>query len=207
MAKVAVTGYTGFIGQHLIEGLLKAGHIVHPVGKNFAPISCDIVYHLACPSTTEKINNDPLMVMDTILDVTRKALQICPTALFVNASSMGAEYIDNTAQGAYNVAKRCMELYIHHSNVRYKNYRLPSVYGEKAHDDSYIKRCVNGKAYYPNDPDKIHYIAHIDDVVEALVNLTDVEIEQTTLGKIYEQFAIGGRGLHRPALGTQTSKN
>ena len=198
MAKVAVTGATGFIGRNLVEALLHRGDIVYPIGRDFRPVECDFVYHLACPSTTEFITNNPQQVMDIIMDGTRQALKICPSAYFVNASSVGAGQIDSSEQGAYNVAKLCMEYYIQHSGVEAMNYRLPSVYGPDAHDDSFIKRCVNKTAYYPSNPDQVHFIAHIDDVVWSLMNLSRIEAEQITLGEIYEQFNSGRRGLHRP---------
>lgn len=200
--RIAVTGFTGFIGTHLVEALIKRGHTVYPIDRNFEQVKCDMIYHLACPSTTEYIDRNPREVMDTIMDGTRKALAICPNAFFVNASSRGAENIgvDKSPQTAYNVAKRCMEIYMEHSAgvASYINYRIPSVYGPGAHSDSFIQRCVDGTAFKPTDPDKMHYIAHIDDVVDALADCKQIPIEEITLGQIYELFNSGRRGLHRP---------
>lgn len=202
MAKIAsVTGATGFIGQHLVKELKNRGFIVHEIGREYTRVDCDIVYHLACPSTTTFINNNTREVMDIIMDGTRQALQICPGALFVNASSVGAKDIEKSRQGAYNVAKRCMEIYLEYSAGPYSyiNYRIPSVYGPGASSDSFIQRCVDGTAYAPNNPDQLHSIAHVQDVAEALATCTQIPTEQITLGEIYEQFNSGRRGLHRPA--------
>jgi len=197
MEKVAVTGSTGFIGKHLVAGLIQAGYETICVSKDFEQVECDRVYHLACPSTTEKINGNTIEVMDTILDATRRAMKICPKALFINASSFGVHDIDDTTQGAYNTAKRCMEIYLTHSDIECLNYRLPSIYGPNMHDDSFIKRCVNGTAYEPSNPDKLHYIAHINDVVVGLINLTRFDVEVITLGEIYKQFGSGQRSINR----------
>jgi nucleoside-diphosphate-sugar epimerase len=154
------------------------------------------------------MNGNPRDVMDTIMDATRKALAICPNAFFINASSMGAKFIDvdNSPQTAYNVAKRCMEVYLEHSAgvFGYINYRIPSVYGPGANPDSFIQRCIDGTAYVPPNPDKLHYIAHIDDVVEALADCKQIPVEEITLGQIYELFNSGRRGLHRPATDKST---
>jgi nucleoside-diphosphate-sugar epimerase len=203
MKKIAVTGSTGFIGERLVTELVRRGHIVYPIGRDFKQVDCDMVFHLACPSSTEYMNSNPRDVMDTIMDATRKALSICPNAFFINASSMGAKSIDvdNSPQTAYNIAKRCMEVYLEHSAAAagYINYRIPSVYGPGANPDSFVQRCIDGTAYAPLNPDKLHYIAHIDDVVEALADCKQIPVEEITLGQIYELFNSGRRGLHRPA--------
>lgn len=197
MAKIVVTGSTGFIGSHLVRALKAVGH---EVIETLEPTECDIIYHLACPATTAAITANPTAVMDTILDVTRRALNICQTATFVNISSEGAKTIDDSPQGAYNVAKRCMEIYVRNSNRKVKNYRLPAVYGEGMHSDHFIKKCVDGVAYKPTNPDQAYYIAHVDDVVASLVDLTPIVSEHITLGKIYEDFSSWRRGLHRPTF-------
>jgi nucleoside-diphosphate-sugar epimerase len=198
--KIAVTGYDGFIGTHLVASLLKAGHIVFPIDADYSPKEVDRIYHLACPSSSDVIQTEPIMVMNTILDKTREAMSICPTALFVNVSSIGATQIDidEYGQKAYNIAKRCMEVYVEHSGINYINYRLPSVYGEDMRNDNLIKRCSEGRATAPADPDRMYYIGHVDDIVDTLIKLEPVRIEEITLGQIYELFNSGRRGLHRP---------
>lgn len=197
MKKIVVTGSSGFIGKNLVRRLKNDGNIVYEPGRNFQQIDCDIIYHLACPSTTEFIINNPTKTMDIIFDVTREALKINSTALFVNASSMGVLSVDNTPQECYNIAKQSMEIYLKYSGRNYINYRIPSVYGLDMQDDCFIKRCVNKKAYKPTDFNKIHYIAHVDDVVDCMVNLKEIQLEQITLGEIYNNFTSGKRSLDR----------
>ena len=204
MEKIAVTGYTGFIGQHLVSQLLKLGHAVYPIGREYRAVECDRIYHLACYSSSQHINDQPINVMESILDGTRKAMAICPLALFVNISSMGAAEVDiaDPKQRAYNVAKLCMETYLENSGIQYINYRLPSVYGEDMRNDGLIKRSSKGNATPPLDPDRIYYIAHVADVAESLANLQSINMEQITLGQIYEQFTTRRSGLHRPTSST-----
>jgi nucleoside-diphosphate-sugar epimerase len=203
--KIAVTGSHGFIGRNLVHGLLERGHQVIKIARHMPPVECDRVYHLACPSTTIDIKGNPTGIMDIIFDGTRKAMQICPTAKFINASSKGVFDLDNTPQGCYNIAKRAMETYLEFSNIDYVNYRIPSVYGPDMHNDMFVKRCVDGNATEPTEPDKKHYIAHIDEVVEALIELRPIDVEEITLGEIYEHFTTGRRRLHREEPSTPST--
>lgn len=191
--KIAITGSSGFIGTHLSNELTIRGHTIS------ADADAERVYHLACPSTTAAINDHTIAVMDAILDNTRQTMTTWPDAKFINASSMGAEYLDDSAQGAYNIAKYCMEIYLKHSRIDYVNYRLPAVYGPGMKDDHFIKRCVDRVAYMPKVPEKLYYIAHVSEVVDAMIDLRPIQLEEITLGRIYELFNSGRRGLHRPA--------
>lgn len=197
MEKIAITGYTGFIGSHLLNELIRRGHIVYPIGRTIKRVKCDVVYHLACPANTEIIQQNPIMVMNSIFDITRQAMDICPTAKFVNGSTMGVHYLDETPQGAYNIAKKTMEIYLKHSGIDYINYRIPSVYGEGMHPSAFIKRCIDGTAYAPIEPDRKRWICHVSEVVEAMADLKPIPYETTTLGEIYNNFSFGKRGLKR----------
>jgi nucleoside-diphosphate-sugar epimerase len=196
--RIVVTGASGFIGRNLCAGLEKAGHTVIKMTRNITSVGhVDRVYHLACPSTTQAISADPTGIMDIIIDGTRDAMEIYPPALFINASSKGVFDLDSTPQGCYNIAKRAMETYLEFSDIKHMNYRIPSVYGVDMHDDMFIKRCVDGNATQPTEPNKVHYITHIDEVVDALIELREIEVEEITLGDIYEHFTTGRRRLHR----------
>lgn len=196
---VAVTGATGFIGKALCKAILDKGWTLVKIGKEYKKVECDRVYHLACPSSTDIINKDPIGVMDTIIDGTKKAMNICPKALFINASSIGAnDTIGDNAQACYNSAKRVMELYLKYAGVGGINYRLPSVYGEGMSKDSFIRRCIDGNAYKPKRPEQLYYIAHINTIIKSMIDMKPLEVEEITLGDIYEHFNSGRRGLHRP---------
>lgn len=202
--RIAVTGATGFIGKHLTASLLDQGHDVIKIARHMPAVECDIIYHLACPSTTQFINSHPIEIIDIIIDGTRKALSICETADFVFASSIGAGYleIDSSPQLNYNSAKFLMEQYLKHTGRPCTIYRLPSVYGPGMSNDSFVKRCIDGNAFKPLDPEQAHYIAHVEYVAEQMSKLKTVEAESTTLGDIYEEFSSGRRGLYRTTSNT-----
>jgi nucleoside-diphosphate-sugar epimerase len=198
MEKVVVTGSTGFIGNKLCYELEKRGFDVIKMHHNFFQVDgCDRIYHLACPSTTEKINENPTKIMDIIFDKTRQAINICESALFINASTYGVNFIDDSKQSCYNIAKLSMEYYLKYKEVKYLNYRLPSVFGEGMHNDNFIKRCIDNRAYEPKNPEQKYFISHIDDVIDSLINLTGLKIEETTLGQIYKEFTSGKRSLSK----------
>lgn len=205
METIAVTGHSGFIGRHLVTALEAQGHAVIKISRAFEQVKCDRIYHLACPATSTVINSTPTHVMDVIMDATRAAMQVCPTALFINASSIGAAEVVDSQQGCYNIAKLCMETYLKYSNIEYINYRLPYVYGYDAAPSSFIRKCVDGNASAPSDPSRIVWIAHVDDVVDALVNKAELQLEEITIGQIYEQFTTGRRRLHRPTPSSQVA--
>jgi nucleoside-diphosphate-sugar epimerase len=203
MANVAISGSTGFIGSHLLKRLEEDKHNIEIISSDmndWDPIDVTIVYHLGSPASTSAIHGDPMGVMEAIFNNTRRVMAKTPGAIFVNASSMGANFIDpnvDSAQMAYNIAKRLSELYLYFSEKVLYNYRIPSVYGPGMHDDSFIAKATTGIAFKPENPNKKHYIAHVDDVVEALVNLEDIPTEIITLGEIYEEFSSGRRGVYR----------
>lgn len=213
MGKIIVTGANGFIGSHLVKALREERHEVRTLTNYMVKeyptgLDCDRIYHLAAPSTTEFISKNPLRIMQLIIENTISALKINRNALFINASSMGATDIEtkiSSPQGGYNIAKLCMEEYVLKSPNPSKSYRIPSTYGEGMHNDAFIKRCVEGRAYKPNNPNKTHYIAHIDEVIRALVAVDDIQMEEITLGEIYESFNSGRRGIHWNPLNEETT--
>ena len=151
----------------------------------------DRVYHLACPATPEKIHGDPIGTMNSIMDATRQALNVCPTALFINASSQGAAYPNvNTPMGAYNAAKLCMEVYQRYTNHAVISYRLPAVYGPGMNRKFFIPQCIDGSAYFPTE-NRDYAIAHISDVVEDLADLNTIRARNTTLIETYHKFTFG----------------
>lgn len=187
--KIAITGHRGFIGSRLFATLHERGSCV--VGVDPTDVGdFDRVYHLACPTTPHRLLTDPTGVMDNIMDATRSALHICPSAQFINASSQGVVLPPNDRFHAYNVAKLAMEVYTQLANPTAISYRLPAVYGPTMNREFFIPRCVDGTAYYPTF-DREYNIAHVDDVVDALINLSDVRVIRTTLSEVYQNFTSG----------------
>ena len=200
--RIGVTGASGFIGSHLCTALEANGHdVVKLEWHGVYHGRFDKIYHLMSPATTPAITRDPCDTIDTIINGTIWARNIDSKALFINISSMGAGRLhdNNTPQNVYNTAKKLSEMYIKYHGGPFKNYRLPAVYGPGMKDEFYIKRCVDGTATEPtgDTASKKYIIAYIDDVINMLVNGKKFDYEKTTIGKIYEDFSNGSRGLHR----------
>jgi len=166
------------------------------MGRTYYSIKCDRIYHLACPSATEALKKDPVGIMNIIIRKTQEAVEICPDALFVNASTMGVVIkSDEPSQNLYNNAKALMEefLKIVKPNERLYNYRIPSVYGDNMSMGGYVGKCINKEAYSPVDGSREYEIIHIDSLVRSMANLNELKSEKTTLIDIYNEFYLGDR--------------
>jgi len=196
--KIVVTGSSGFIGTYLCAELEVQGFEVVKMGREYVKTECDRVYHLGCPSSTEVLQDNPAGIVDIIIDKTREAVRICPEAIFINASTMGVEIgSDDYAQNLYNRAKGLMEEYLVGTipNERLYNYRIPSVYGKGMNMSGFVGRCVEGKAYRPENGGHKYAIISINELVKSMVGLEEIKGENTTLGNIYEEFGIKGRKI------------
>lgn len=119
--KILVTGGAGFIGTHLIKKLFSEGHQIWCIDslisgskknieqfchkiilgdicdkKHFSDIpQLDQVYHLACPASPPKYQENPLHTISTCVDGTRNVLEyvrrVGATVLFSSTSEIYGE--------------------------------------------------------------------------------------------------------------------
>jgi nucleoside-diphosphate-sugar epimerase len=196
---IVITGSNGFIGMALKTKLDLMGHKVIKMAREYHRVDCDRIYHLGCPSATEELEKDPVSIMNIIINKTQEAVNICPKALFINASTMGVEIgSSDPGQNLYNNSKELMEHYLKIviPKQRLYNYRIPSVYGEGMSMSGFMGKCLNKEAYRPVDGKKEYEIIHINNLVSSMAELSKLNSEKTTLGKIYEDFAIGDRNIN-----------
>ena len=149
--RVLVTGHEGFVGQHLVDRLIKLGHevagadirsrdniqgmtgtdlsnedIARAVIKNVAP---DIVMHLASRVSTTGSLRDPADTFKHTVRVGVNVIDACrvtDTPIIITSSVKARE----PATTPYGVSKRCVEMWAQDAQgLRYVINRPGTIYG------------------------------------------------------------------------------
>lgn len=229
MPRIVVLGAASALGSHVCDRLLRRGYEVVGVDDlssgsfanvahlrrepRFAFVEHDLVepfhvdasgiFHLAVPSTRERVESDPVRAIHTCVAGSLHAL--------ATARTCGASLVFVTSTERFGEGVRCAEALANHHARRFgvdvRVVRLPEIYGPRmppseTHPVSaLVLAALRREAPPPFDdaPDRPLRLVYVDDAVETLVRAMGCPVPtppivapsvETTLGRLAELVAV-----------------
>lgn len=204
MSILAITGATGFVGSHVLEAALAAGHKVHALTRRAQPAldgtqwvqgtladtdalaelcrGADAVIHIAgLTNTPDPAEFAPANVAGTANVIA--AMAAAGTRRLVFVSSLAAR---KPALSAYGASKAEAEALVQAARLDWTIVRPPGVYGPR--DADYLEMFRTARlGFVPLPPGGASSIIHVSDLAELLVGLagpTASLLEDTTSRRV-----------------------
>ena len=194
MKRVAVTGSSGFIGQHVSPFLKNSGYSVYPLridlGNKEAAIAQiktikpDALLHLAWETTPGIYCNSP-----SNLDWLKSSLDLIEAFVLeggkrVVIAGSCSEIIPQNLYGACKESLRlCAENFLRRQNVSFAWGRIFAAYGPHEKEErlipSLIQKLIEGEPFHCSSQDHIRDFLFVEDVAAALAILVDSSVEGT----------------------------
>ncbi len=166
--KVLVFGSSGFLGNHLVQSLLKQNEVIgfdlrSPKKKydnttfiegsildkalvSKAMKGVDIVYHFAAMTDLDIVNNNPAKAIEINIGGTSNILDACIEEKIKRLIFSSSVYVYSKAGGVYKSTKQASELLIKDYdkmyNLNYTILQLGSVYGPNSTKKNLITRLI-----------------------------------------------------------------
>ena len=166
--KVLVFGSSGFLGNHLVQSLLKQNEVIgfdlRPPKKKYdnttfiegsildkalvskAMKGVDIVYHFAAMTDLDIVNNNPAKAIEINIGGTSNILDACIEEKIKRLIFSSSVYVYSKAGGVYKSTKQASELLIKDYdkmyNLNYTILQLGSVYGPNSTRKNLITRLI-----------------------------------------------------------------
>lgn len=168
--RILITGGSGFLGGHLVECLIKAGHkctiydfekpnfditkasfikgdILDEIKIGKALNSIDIIYHFAGEADISNSNKFPNSAVENNILATSKLLNLAvkkKIKRFIFASTV---YVYSEQGGVYRTTKQACELLIENYknifNLDFTILRFGSLYGPRANNFNWLKNVIS----------------------------------------------------------------
>ena len=191
-----ITGYKGFIGEHLFRRLSSNGHELFGIDRHdgffhnlvfddnianaFKRSNPDIIIHLA-----SNISNDPFSCLEDIKIIIRLldkslAYKVKKFVFISSAAIYGDSFPDLKPINAYGISKLQCEQWCNHFSklgLSIAILRLSNVYGPKGSGviNQFINNLKNGEPLIMNSHGKhIRDFIHIDDIIDAIAKSIDL---------------------------------
>lgn len=201
MSTLALTGATGFVGSHVLEAALAAGHRVRALTRREQPPldgvvwvkgtladtaalaalveGADAVIHVAgLTNTPDPAQFEAANVAGTANVIA--AMKAHKVARLVFVSSLAARKPELSAYGA---SKARAEVLVEASGLDWTTVRPPGVYGPR--DVDYLEMFRTAKlGFVPLPPGGASSLIHVSDLAWLLVKLTDTA--PATRKQVYE---------------------
>ncbi|MEO7654272.1 MAG: NAD-dependent epimerase/dehydratase family protein [Sphingomicrobium sp.] len=196
--KLAVTGGTGFVGAHLIDQALEAGHAVNALTRRTQPvrdgvtwIAGDLADRLALKQLVE--GADAVIHVAGVLSARKEAefeqgnvlstqavLDAAATAgvrRFVHISSLAAR---EPSLSMYGASKARAEALVEQSGLAWVIVRPPAVYGPGDKETLELFRMARRRLIAMPPAGRASYL-HVDDLSRLLVVLARVNVPAATI--------------------------
>lgn len=201
--KIAITGSTGFIGQYMVRGMLKAGHEVrafvrpgraaavpspgaveHHVGDLTDPASvegflkgCDYLIHLASAHdhyADEHMQAVNVRGTEALIEEARRNAPDDFQFIVISSAVIGMP-----VYSYYRDSKRVQEKIVRGSGLKWASFRPTLVYGvgDYRHTAPLLRKCGASKGTYwvfHEGLSKINPV-HVEDLVQAVLLFFDYE--------------------------------
>jgi GDP-4-dehydro-6-deoxy-D-mannose reductase len=204
VARILVSGSTGFIGKHLVRSLIEAGHDVMGMSRldgdianlntwcNLPPM--DVVIHLASRTFVPDSWNDPLSFVETNLNGTICCLEYCrmhnsrliylSSYLYGNPEHLPISesanlYVNNPYGLSKKIAEESCTFYFNNFGVKTVILRPFNVYGPGQSADFLIPiiidQVISRKSIEVKDLNPKRDYIYIDDLIRAIIDAIELD--------------------------------